>query len=157
MASKNTSQIILRAFFLLLFIFVEVLRCDDSVQSSSSGESLLSSQSDKSPMDNSNNNGDQENYQMGFGRTCVVVHEANDKSQPPSGMLCYFQISQSSSSSLNSQEENFETKFLNSKQQLLERLRRAPEWSTRLKRPPMPFRIGGGLRSHSNRRIIITH
>lgn len=156
MASKNTSQIILRAFFLLLFIFVEVLRCDDFVQSSSSGESLLSSQSDKSPMDNSNN-GDQENYQMGFGRTCVVVHEANDKSQPPSGMLCYFQISQSSSSSLNSQEENFETKFLNSKQQLLERLRRAPEWSTRLKRPPMPFRIGGGLRSHSNRRIIITH
>lgn len=156
MAPKNTSQIILRAFFLLLFIFVEVLRCDDSVQSSSSsGESLLSSQSEKSPMDNSN--GDQENYQMGFGRTCVVVHEANDKSQPPSGMLCYFQISQSSSSSLNSQEENFETRFLNSKQQLLERLRRAPEWSTRLKRPPMPFRIGGGLRSHSNRRIIITH
>lgn len=154
MASKNTSQIILRAFFLLLFIFVEVLRCDDSVQSSS-GESL---QSDKSPLDNNNNNnGDQENYHMGFGRTCVVVHEANDKSQPPSGMLCYFQISQSSSSSLNSQEENFETKFLNSKQQLLERLRRTPEWSTRLKRPPMPFRIGGGLRSHSNRRIIITH
>lgn len=152
MASKNTSQIILRAFFLLLFIFVEVLRCDDSVQSSSSGESLLS---DKSQMDNSN--GDQENYQMGYGRTCAVVHEANDKSQPPSGMLCYFQISQSSSSSLNSQEENFETRFLNSKQQLLERLRRTPEWSTRLKRPPMPFRIGGGLRSHSNRRIIITH
>lgn len=138
MSPKN-SPLVIRAYILVLLIVVKTL-LSHAVEAAAQSQNSQNSQENEEEM----HNGDISNSN---DRICVNVRERDDSTV--SGILCYYQLS--STAKNDDQENRLDTRSIT-----FDRLRRtfsSIDWSTRLKRPPIPFRIGGGLRS--NRRIII--
>jgi len=133
MAQKG-SPLIIRTYFLVLLVLVKALFGHSS--------EATAPETKQEPLSSSISSNDEQN-----NRICVFVNENGGPS--PSGILCLYELSSLNSDGAASVNEEPYRSLM------FDRLRRTVDWSNRLKRPPMPFRIGGGLRSHSNRRIII--
>lgn len=161
MTPKSHSPLVVRLYFLVVVIVVKALFSQaleaKSIMSENTQDNNIGGGDEMQNSELSNTFYDNNNNKINNNeRICVYVRERPESAA--SGVLCYYELSPLP---VTSDEDLLSSMTMNpvrSRSSTFNRLRRTltpVDWASRLKRPPMPFRIGGGLRSHSNRRIII--